>query len=112
MAGAGVQLRPTALCVGEQGGSTFLGRVFRRPSLSLQVGISTHIYILTTIYTLSASFYLISTHIYPSADLAELELLLLQLGGGGGEAAVHHAAAHAGHRQVLPEVRTVYSITL
>ena len=37
MAGAGVQLRPTALCVGEQGGSTFLGRVFRRPSLSLQV---------------------------------------------------------------------------
>ena len=44
MAGAGVQLRPTALCVGEQGGSTFLGRVFRRPSLSLQVEISTHIY--------------------------------------------------------------------
>ena len=101
MAGAGVQLRPTALCVGEQGGSTFLGRVFRRPSLSLQVAISTHIY----------TYLHVSTHIYPSADLAELELLLLQLGGGGGEAAVHHAAAHAGHRQVLPEVRTVYSIS-
>ena len=53
MAGAGVQLRPTALCVGEQGGSTFLGRVFRRPSLSLQVYINTYLHVSTHIYLIS-----------------------------------------------------------
>ena len=51
VAGAGVQLRPTALCVGEQGGSTFLGRVFRRPSLSLQVAaFNTYLHKSTDIY--------------------------------------------------------------
>ena len=64
MAGAGVQLRPTALCVGEQGGSTFLGRVFRRPSLSLQVAaFNTYLH---TIYIYLPNFYLISTGVQTS----------------------------------------------
>ena len=68
MAGAGVQLRPTALCVGEQGGSTFLGRVFRRPSLSLQVGISTH-NIFTHINNYLHTIRIILLDIYPYLPL-------------------------------------------